>query len=44
MKLDYSKIDDIVIEGINGADCPDFCDAFIGQFRLQLRHSDSVWF
>lgn len=29
MKIDYSTIDDIVIEGINTADFPDFCDSFI---------------
>jgi len=27
--LDYSKIEDIEIEGINHNDCPDYCDAFI---------------
>lgn len=29
MKLDYSKIDNVEIEGIDTRDAPDFCDAFI---------------
>lgn len=29
MSLDYSKITDIEVEGIDGRDAPDFCDAFI---------------
>lgn len=29
MKLDYSKIDDIDLDGIDHNDYPDFCDAFI---------------
>ncbi len=28
-KLDYSKISDIVLEGIDTSDYPDFCDAYI---------------
>jgi hypothetical protein len=28
-KLDYKKIFDIEIEGINYKDAPDFCDAYI---------------
>lgn len=28
-KIDYALVDNIVIEGIDGADYPDFCDAFI---------------
>jgi hypothetical protein len=28
-KLDHSQIDDVVVEGINHNDCPDFCDAYI---------------
>jgi hypothetical protein len=27
--IDYALIDNIVIEGIDGDDYPDFCDAFI---------------
>lgn len=27
--LDYSKIDDIEVDGIDGRDAPDFCDAYI---------------
>lgn len=29
IKLDYSKIDNIEIDGIDYADAPDFCDAYI---------------
>tara|TARA_Y100000310_G_scaffold305301_1_gene345304 strand:- start:612 stop:809 length:198 start_codon:yes stop_codon:yes gene_type:complete len=29
MKLDYSKIDNVVVEGIDCNDYPDFCDAYI---------------
>jgi hypothetical protein len=29
MKLDYSLIEDIELDGIDGRDAPDFCDAFI---------------
>lgn len=28
-QLDYSKISDIVLEGIDTSDYPDFCDAYI---------------
>jgi len=28
-KIDYSKIDNITIANIDGADYPDFCDAYI---------------
>ena len=28
-KIDYALIDNIVVEGIDGKDYPDFCDAFI---------------
>lgn len=27
--MDYKKIDNITLDGINGSDAPDFCDAFI---------------
>lgn len=27
--LDYSKIEDYTIEGIDHRDCPDYCDAYI---------------
>lgn len=27
--LDYSKIDDVEVDGMDGRDAPDFCDAFI---------------
>ena len=29
IKLDYSKIDNIEVDGIDYADYPDFCDAYI---------------
>jgi len=29
MKLDYSLIEDIQLDGIDYRDAPDFCDAFI---------------
>jgi len=28
-KLDYSKIDNIKVDGIDYSDYPDFCDAYI---------------
>jgi hypothetical protein len=29
VKLDYSLIDDIEVDGIDHGDAPDFCDAYI---------------
>ena len=29
IKLDYSKIDNVEVDGIDYADYPDFCDAYI---------------
>ena len=29
INLDYTKISDVEVEGIDTADYPDFCDAFI---------------
>lgn len=29
IELDYSKIDDVEVDGIDGRDAPDFCDAYI---------------
>ncbi len=29
MKLDYSKIEDVQMDGIDTRDYPDFCDAFV---------------
>lgn len=29
IKLDYSKIDDVELDGIDYRDAPDFCDAYI---------------
>ena len=55
MKLDYSKIDDVVVEGIDHNDYPDFCDAYIasamyddsGNYRPltedELESLDSGW-
>ena len=31
--LDYSKIDDVVVENIDFSDSPDFCDAFIASAK-----------
>jgi hypothetical protein len=31
--LDYSKIDDVEIEGIDYGDSPDFCDAYVSRAR-----------
>ena len=33
MKLDYKKIDDVVVEGINHSDAPDYCDAYIASAK-----------
>lgn len=29
MKLDYTKIEDVEVDGIDTSDYPDFCDAYI---------------
>lgn len=29
IKLDYSKIEDVELDGVDTSDYPDFCDAFI---------------
>lgn len=29
IELDYSKIDDVDVDGVDGCDAPDFCDAYI---------------
>jgi len=33
MELDYKKIDDVVVEGINHSDAPDYCDAYIASAK-----------
>jgi len=38
MKLDYKKIDDVVVENINYDDYPDFSDAYI----LSAKYDDPV--
>tara|TARA_Y100000310_G_scaffold345083_2_gene461685 strand:+ start:1524 stop:1721 length:198 start_codon:yes stop_codon:yes gene_type:complete len=55
MKLDYSKIDDVVVENIDHNDYPDFCDAYVasakyddnGNYREltqgELESLDSEW-
>lgn len=35
MKLDYSKICDIELDGIDTRDYPDFCDAFIASANYE---------
>lgn len=30
MEIDYSKISNVTVEGIDYSDAPDFCDAYIG--------------
>lgn len=35
--FDYSQIDDVEIEGIDGRDAPDFCDAFISSASYKGR-------
>jgi len=35
--LDYSKIDDIELDGINTRDYPDFCDAYIASATYKGR-------
>ena len=55
MKLDYSKIDDVVVENIDHNDYPDFCDAYVasamyddnGKYReltqSELENLDNDW-
>tara|TARA_Y100000310_G_scaffold267099_1_gene278926 strand:+ start:1785 stop:1982 length:198 start_codon:yes stop_codon:yes gene_type:complete len=31
--LDYTKIDDVVVENIDTSDYPDFCDAYIASAK-----------
>ncbi len=33
MKLDYDKIDDVVVEGIDHSDSPDYVDAYIASAK-----------
>ena len=34
--LDYSKVHDIEVDGIDTRDYPDFCDAFIAHATIEL--------
>ena len=55
MKINYSKIDDVVIENLDYGDFPDFCDAYVasamyddnGDYRPltedELENLDSDW-
>ena len=36
-KLDYSKIEDVKIDGVNTNDYPDFCDAYISAASYEGR-------
>ena len=33
MNLDYERIDDVVVEGIDHSDAPDYCDAYIASAK-----------
>jgi hypothetical protein len=33
MKLDYKKIDDVVVENIDHDDYPDYCDAYVASAK-----------
>jgi len=35
MKFDFNSIQDVELDGINTADYPDFCDAFIASAIIQ---------
>ena len=37
MSLDYSKITDIEVDGIDRSDYPDFCDAYIASAQYDGR-------
>lgn len=37
MKLDYSKISDVEVNGVDTNDYPDFCDAFIASATYEGR-------
>ena len=37
--LDYSKIDNVEVEGIDLRDYPDFCDAYIVAFTIDGREA-----
>lgn len=36
--LDYSKVHDIEVDGIDTRDYPDFCDAFIAHATIELEN------
>jgi hypothetical protein len=35
MKIDFSKVANIEVDGIDTSDYPDFCDAFISSFTYK---------
>jgi hypothetical protein len=35
--IDYNQIDDVVVDGINYRDYPDFCDAYISEATIDGR-------
>lgn len=37
IKLDYSKIEDVEIDGLDYSDAPDFCDAYVASATYQGR-------
>ena len=37
MKLDYTKIEDVEVDGIDTSDYPDFCDAYIASATYKGR-------
>lgn len=37
IELDYSKIEDVEVDGIDTKDAPDFCDAFISSATYKGR-------
>jgi hypothetical protein len=37
MKLDYTKIEDVEVDGIDTNDYPDFCDAYIASATYKGR-------
>jgi hypothetical protein len=37
MKLDYTKIEDVEVDGIDTNDYPDFCDAYIASATYEGR-------
>ncbi len=40
MILDYTKIEDVEVDGIDTSDYPDFCDAYIAAATYRGRQTD----